>query len=397
MRFNTKAIHAGQHPEEATGAVMPPIFQTSTYAQTAPNQHKGYDYARVGNPTRTALEKLIAGLENATHAACFSSGVAAIDTMMKQLRPGDHVIAANDMYGGTYRLFTQVFAPFGIEFTFVDMTDLTQVEGALRPETRLIWTETPTNPLLRVADIAAVVALARDYAGRVASRHSGSGGPLDRILVAVDNTFASPYLQRPLDLGADVVMHSTTKYLGGHSDAIGGALATSDDVLMEKIRFQVKTTGAVPGPMDCYLILRGIKTLPLRVQRSCDNARRIAAHLESHAKVGQVIYPGLASHAQHAVAARQMADFGGMVSFTLKSDSVEAAHRFMGKTHLFTLAESLGGVESLISNPASMTHASIPEQVRLASGLKNSLIRLSVGIEDVEDLIEDLESAFATI
>lgn len=378
MKFNTKAIHAGQKPEETSGAVMPPIFQTSTYAQEAPNVHKGHEYARVSNPTRSALERLIAGLENADECACFASGCAAMDAVIKMLKSGDHVIASNDLYGGTYRLFTQVFQPFGVEFSFVNMTDTEEVRSARRPETRLIWIETPTNPLLRVVDIEELT----EFAG-------GHG-----ILSLVDNTFASPYLQQPLELGADMVLHSTTKYLGGHSDVIGGAVATSRPELMEKLRFQIKTTGAVPGPMDCYLALRGIKTLALRVQRSVDNARRIAEFLEGHPKVGEVIWPGLPSHGQHEIAKRQMKDFGAMVSFSLKDDSEEAARTFAGSTAVFTLAESLGGVESLLCHPASMTHASIPKEVREKSGLKDSLIRLSVGIEDADDLIGDLEQAF---
>jgi cystathionine beta-lyase/cystathionine gamma-synthase len=378
MKFNTKAIHAGQKTEETTGAVMPPIFQTSTYAQKARNDHQGYDYARVGNPTRTALEKLIAGLEEADEGICFSSGVAAIDAIMKTLRPGDHVISTNDLYGGTYRLFTQIFENYGIEFSFVDMTNIDEVENALQENTKLVWMETPTNPLLRIIDIKAVTKLTK-------SRN---------ILSVVDNTFASPYLQRPLTLGADAVMHSTTKYLGGHSDVIGGAVATSNKDLIEKLRFQIKTCGAVPGPMDCYLILRGIKTLSVRVERSVENAKKIASHLSEHPKVAEVFYPGLVSHPQHKLAAKQMDDFGAMVSFSLKDDSIEKASEFMSKTGIFTLAESLGGVESLISHPASMTHGSIPKDVREKAGLKDSLIRLSVGIEDVDDLIDDLNQAF---
>ncbi len=377
MKFNTKAIHAGQSPEPVSGAVMPPVFQTSTYVQEAPNKHKGYDYARVGNPTRTALEKLIAGLESADECACFASGCAAMDAIMKGLSPGDHVIATNDLYGGSYRLFTQVFKPFGIDFEFVDMTDPDNVRDAVTDKTRLIWIETPTNPLLRLVDIAEIASIAGE-----------------EIFTVVDNTFASPYLQRPLELGADVVMHSTTKYLGGHSDVIGGAVATSDASFMEKIRFQVKTSGGVPGPMDCYLTLRGIKTLHVRVQRATENAKVIAQWLAEHPEVGQVYYPGLPDHPQHELAKKQMDDFGAMVSFTLKDDSIDSASSFMSRTRIFALAESLGGVESLISQPASMTHGSIPKEVREKSGLKDSLIRLSVGIEEAEDLIEDLEQAF---
>jgi len=378
MKFNTKAIHAGQKPEETSGAVMPPVFHTSTYAQKAPNDHQGYDYARVGNPTRTALEKLIAGLEEANECACFSSGVAAIDAILKTLRPGDHVISTNDLYGGSYRLFTQVFEPYGIEFSFVDMTSIKEVEKAIQPNTKLVWLETPTNPLLRIIDIAAVTDLIKKRG----------------IISVVDNTFASPYLQQPLLLGVDVVMHSTTKYLGGHSDVIGGAVASSNKEFMEKIRFQVKTTGAVPGPTDCYLILRGIKTLHVRVERSVENAKIIADFLTNHPSVGTVHYPGLKSHAQHQLASRQMKDFGAMLSFTMKEDNIERAFEVMKKTKIFTLAESLGGVESLISHPASMTHGSIPKDVREAAGLMDSLIRLSIGIEDVEDLLDDLNQAF---
>jgi len=378
MKFNTKTIHAGQKPEETSGAVMPPIFQTSTYAQEAPNKHQGYDYARVGNPTRTALEKMIAGLEGADEAACFSSGVAAMDALMKMLRPGDHVVTTNDLYGGSYRLFTKVFEPYGIDFTFVDMTDLSKVEDAITDKTKLMWIETPTNPLLRVVDIKALAEIAKPA----------------NILTVVDNTFASPYLQRPLELGADAVLHSATKYLAGHSDVIHGAVASSNKEIMENLRFQTKTSGAVPGPMDCYLTLRGIKTLSVRVQRSVDNAKMIAQFLEDHDEVASVLYPGLTSHPQHELAKIQMDDFGAMLSFTLKDDSIEAAVKFMSNTKIFTLAESLGGVESLISHPASMTHGSIPKDVREKAGLKDSLIRISVGIEDSEDLIEDLAQAF---
>ncbi len=377
MKFNTKTIHAGQAPEETSGAVMPPIFQTSTYAQKAPNDHQGYDYARVGNPTRTALEKMIAGLENADEAICFSSGVAAIDAIIRTLKPGDHVIASNDLYGGTYRLFTKMFEPIGISFTFVDMTKNSEVEEAISDNTKLIWIETPTNPLLRIADINTLSNLGRDHG----------------ILTAVDNTFASPYLQVPLDLGADIVMHSTTKYLGGHSDTIGGAVATSNKDVAEGLRFQIKTTGAVPGPMDCYLVLRGIKTLSVRVQRSVENAKKVADWLLNCPDVAHVHYPGLDSHPQHELAAKQMKDFGAMVSFSLKDDSIEAAERLMSKTRVFTLAESLGGVESLVSHPASMTHGSIPKNVREKAGLFDSLIRLSVGIEDADDLIDDLKQS----
>ncbi len=378
MKFNTKAIHAGQKPEKTTGAVMPPIFQTSTYVQEAPNVNKGFDYARVANPTRTALEKLIAGLENADECACFASGCAAMDAFIKMYRPGDHIIASDDLYGGTYRMFTKVFQPFGMDFTFVNMADIQNVKEAVTDNTKLIWIETPTNPLLRIVDIEQLTAFAKKK----------------NVTTIVDNTFASPYLQQPLELGADAVLHSTTKYLGGHSDIIGGAVATSDTEIMEQLRFQVKTTGGVPGPMDCYLTLRGIKTLHIRMQRAVENAKVIADYLERHPKVGSVLYPGLSSHPQHEIAKKQMKDFGAMVSISLKDDNVETAKKFMSNTHLFALAESLGGVESLINHPASMTHGSIPKEVREAAGLKDSLIRLSVGIEDAEDLVEDLEQAF---
>lgn len=379
MKFNTKAIHAGQQPEPTSGAVMPPIFQTSTYAQAGPNNHQGYDYARAGNPTRTALEKLIAGLEGADECACFSSGVAAMDALLKMLRPGDHVIATNDLYGGTYRLFTQVFQPFGIDFSFVDMTNLSLIRQSLNTSTKMIWIETPTNPLLRIVDIHALSDIARDHGA----------------LSIVDNTFASPYLQRPLELGADAVLHSATKYLAGHSDVIHGAVASSNSTIIEQLRFQVKSTGAVPGPMDCYLTLRGIKTLAVRVERSVSNTKVIAQWLEDHPKVGHVNYPGLVNHPQHQLACDQMDDFGAMLSFTLSDDTQEAATAFMARTRYFTLAESLGGVESLISHPASMTHGSIPKEVREEAGLKDSLIRISTGIEDVEDLLADLDDAFS--
>jgi len=379
MKFNTKTIHAGQKPEGTSGSVMPPIFQTSTYAQHAPNVNQGYDYARVGNPTRTALENLIAGIEDAKECACFASGVSAIDAILKSFRPGDHIITTNDIYGGTYRLFRQVFEPYGINFTFVDMTDRKLVENAITDKTKMIWIETPTNPLLRIIDIRELSAIAHKHGA----------------LSIVDNTFASPYLQQPLSMGADAVMHSTTKFLGGHSDIIGGAVASSNHDFMEKIRFQVKTTGAVPGPMDCYLTLRGIKTLHIRVERSVENAKKIAFYLDTHSKVNLTIYPGLPSHPQHELASRQMKDFGSMVSFSLKNDSIEAASKFMSNTKIFTLAESLGGVESLISHPSSMTHGSIPKGVREKAGLSDSLIRLSVGIEDADDLIADLENSFS--
>lgn len=378
MRFDTKAIHAGQKAEETSGAVMPPIFQTSTYKQEAPNVHKGYDYARVANPTRTALEQLIAGLEGANECACFASGLAAMDAIMKMFRPGDHIVASDDMYGGSYRLFSSTFEPYGIQFSFIDMTDLGLVKATIKKSTKMIWIETPTNPLLRVVDLSKLISIAKQ----------------NNMLSIVDNTFASPYLQRPLEFGADAVVHSATKYLAGHSDVIHGAVATSNKQIIDNLRFQVKATGAVPGPMDCYLTLRGIKTLSIRVQRSVENAKQIASYLEQHPKVEKVLYPGLSSHPQHELAKSQMDDFGAMLSFTLKDDSIEAAVKFMSSTKIFTLAESLGGVESLISNPASMTHGSIPKKIREQSGLSDSLIRISVGIEDIRDLVADLDQAF---
>ncbi len=380
-RFGTLAIHAGQQPDPSTGAIMTPIYQTSTYVQEAPGRHKGHEYARVTNPTRSALEGNLAALERAEHAVCFSSGVAGIDAILKGLRPGDHVIATNDLYGGTYRLFRQVFEPFGLRFSFVDMRDLAAVEAALTPSTRLLWIETPTNPLLRLLDIRALADLARSRG----------------IDVAVDNTFATPYLQQPLTLGADLVLHSATKYIGGHSDLIGGVVCTSNEAWHEKLRFQVKSTGAVPGPMDCFLMLRGTKTLHLRMERHCANARRVADFLAQHPKVGRVHYPGLPSDPGHELARRQMRDFGGMVSFTLADDRIEKAVAVMTSTRVFALAESLGGVESLIEHPASMTHGSIPAEARRAAGLDDSLIRLSVGVEDVEDLLEDLDQALERV
>ncbi|MEX0778366.1 MAG: cystathionine gamma-synthase [Balneolales bacterium] len=381
MKFNTKTIHAGQAPEPTSGAVMPPIFQTSTYVQQAPGVNQGYDYARVGNPTRTALEKMLASLEDANECACFASGCAAMDVMLKMLNPGDHVISSNDLYGGSYRLFTSVFQRFGIEFSFVDMTSFEEVENARRSNTKMIWIETPTNPLLSIVDIPLLANFAKS----------------NNILSVVDNTFASPYLQKPLNLGADAVVHSTTKYLGGHSDIIGGAICSSNQEIMENARFQTKTTGGVPGPMDCYLTLRGIKTLALRMQRTCENTQAIAVHLQQHPKVDHVRYPGFKNHPGHEIAAKQMNDYGGMVSFSLKENSVDKAVAFMQGTRYFTLAESLGGVESLISHPASMTHGSIPKEVREKAGLMDSLIRLSVGIEDVDDLLADLDKAFENV
>lgn len=379
--FGTLAVHAGQKPDPSTGAIMTPIYQSSTYVQEAPGVHQGHEYSRVTNPTRSALEGNLAALEGARNAISFASGVAAIDAILKSLRPGDHIVATNDLYGGTIRIFNQVFAPFGLEFSYVDMTDVDAVEAVLRPNTKMIWVETPTNPLLRIVDIAAIcdLAVGRD------------------ITVAVDNTFASPYLQQPLSLGADLVMHSTTKYIGGHSDVIGGVVCTNDDQWNESLRFQIKCTGAAPGPMDTFLTLRGTKTLHIRMQRHCENARRIAAYLDEHPKVIKVHYPGLASNPGHGIARRQMKDFGGMVSFSLKDDSQEKAHHVLTSTRVFALAESLGGVESLIEHPATMTHASVPAEVRKKAGLHDSLIRLSVGIEESEDLIVDLDEALSGV
>ena len=356
---------------------MTPIYQSSTYAQAAPGEHQGYEYSRVSNPTRTALEGNLAALEGAEHGIAFASGVAGIDAIMKGLRPGDHVISTNDLYGGSFRLFTKVFEPFGIDFSFVDMTDLDQIEAAITDDTAMIWAETPTNPLMRIIDIEAVCELAEAH----------------DIDVTVDNTFATPYLQQPLDRGADMVLHSATKYLGGHSDIILGAVCTSRDDWAEKLRFQVKSAGASPGPMDCFLALRGTKTLHVRMDRHCDNARALALFLNEHPKVGHVRYPGLESHPGHDIAAKQMSDFGGMIAFSLTDDRIEAAKTVLSNTDVFLLAESLGGVESLIEHPASMTHASIPPEERAKIGLTDSLIRLSVGIEDITDLRADLEQA----
>lgn len=376
-KFDTLAVHAGVQPDPTTGAVMTPIYQTSTYAQEAPGRHKGYEYARTQNPTRQALEASLAALERGAHGIAFSSGMAAMDAVVRLLRPGEEVLACNDLYGGSYRLLTQVYEPLGIGSRFVDMAGMPQIEALIQPQTKMIWIETPTNPLLRITDIEAVC--------RTARRHG--------ILTVVDNTFASPYLQQPLDLGADIVVHSATKYLGGHSDVVLGAVVTRNTDIAERLYFLQNAAGAVPGPHDCFLVLRGIKTLHLRMERACTNAHEIARWLANHPAVGNVHYPGLAHHPQHELAARQMHLFGAMVSFDLKDDSLEAAMQVLRRTRLFTLAESLGGVESLIGHPASMTHASIPRAARLRAGLTDTLIRLSVGIEAVEDLIDDLEKA----
>lgn len=377
LHKNTICIHAGMEPDPTTGAIMTPIYQTSTYVQAAPATHKGYEYARSQNPTRTALEAALAALEHGQYGLAFSSGVAATDAVIKLLSPGDEVIAANDMYGGTYRLFTKVFAKFGIQFTYVDTTDVQNIANAITAKTKLLWIETPTNPLMNITDIAAVASIAKQHG----------------VLLCVDNTFASPYLQNPLTLGADIVMHSATKYLGGHSDVIQGALVVNDAALREQLYFIQKSCGAVPGPQDCFLVLRGIKTLHVRMQRHCENGATIAHWLRNNPKVGKVYWPGFEDNAGYATAKQQMHGFGGMLSFELKNDTVEEAKRVLSSTHLFSLAESLGGVESLINHPATMTHASIPREERLKNGLSDALIRLSVGIEDVNDLIADLEKA----
>ena len=381
QRFGTRAVHAGQHPDPATGAIMPPIFQTSTYVQDAVGSpRQGYDYARVGNPTRDALQANLAALENGRYGAAFSSGLAATEAIIKTvLGAGDHLICGADVYGGVDRMLRHVWDRFGVAFDFVDTTDLDRIRGAIRPETRLIHIETPSNPTLTITDIAGCAEIAH-AAGAVLS---------------VDNTFATPFLQRPLDWGADIVMHSTTKFLNGHSDMIGGALVTNSETLAEGFRFQQKTTGAIPGPFDCWLVLRGAKTLHLRMPAHCANARRIVDLLRGHATVKDVRYPGLADHAQHALAKRQMRDFGSMVSFDL--GSAARANRFAGSTRLFQLAESLGGVESLVSVPSSMTHASVPEEKKREIGLGPGLVRLSVGVEDGEDLVEDIERALAAL
>lgn len=377
MKFGTKAIHAGVAPDPTTGAIMTPIYQTSTYVQKSPGDHKGYEYSRTQNPTRDALQKSIAALENGKHGLCFGSGMAAIDGVLKLLNPGDEVISTSDLYGGTFRLFDKIFKRFGIKFHFIPMSSPQEIQEKVNANTKLIWVETPTNPMLNIIDIEAAAKIAKSTG----------------CLLAVDNTFATPYLQTPLDLGADIVMHSVTKYIGGHSDVVMGALVCNDDELAERLYFIQNSSGAVCGPQDSFLVLRGIKTLHLRMQRHCENGRVIAEFLKQHPKVDKVYWPGFTNHRNHDVAVRQMRGFGGMMSFTLKDDNQAAAFRVLEKTHLFSLAESLGGVESLIGHPASMTHASIPKEERLKTGVVDSLIRLSVGVEDVEDLISDLEQA----
>lgn len=377
MKFGTKALHAGITPDPGTGAIMTPIFQTSTYAQEGPGKHKGYEYARTHNPTRSALEKNLAALENSAYGRCFASGMSATETVIKTLSPGDEVVSTGDLYGGSYRLFTQIYEKFGIRFSFVDMGDIHTIEKAMTDKTKLLWVETPTNPMMNIIDIKAVSEIGKRYGAKV----------------VVDNTFASPYLQNPLDLGADIVMHSVTKYLAGHSDVIMGFLGTNDPELDAKFGFIQNSSGAIPGPQDCFLVLRGVKTLHLRMQRHCENGEKIAHYLNNHPKVDKVFWPGFEDHPNHEVAKEQMKGFGGMISFIQKEDTIEQANKTLSSFKLFSLAESLGGVESLVGHPATMTHASIPREKRLEGGLTDSLIRLSVGIEDIEDLIADLAQA----
>lgn len=381
MKFGTKAIHAGIEPDPSTGAVMTPIFQTSTYAQESPGVHKGYEYARTQNPTRSVLENNLAALENGIEGLCFGSGLAAMDAVFRLLNPGDEVISTNDLYGGSYRQMTKVHGRYGIQSHFVGMNDVKELEKKINKNTKLIWVETPTNPMLNIIDIKAVC--------KVAKKH--------KVLVVVDNTFASPYLQNPLDMGADIVLHSATKYLGGHSDVVLGALIVKDKKVADELRFIQNAVGAICGPQDCFLVLRGIKTLHLRVERACKNAEKIAKYLNKHPKVANTYYPGFESHPNHKIAKKQMRLFGGMVSFDLKKDTIEDANKVLSNTELFTLAESLGGVESLIGHPATMTHGSIPRKERMKVGLTDSLIRLSVGVEDVADLLDDLEKALMNV
>ena len=377
MKFNTKTIHGGQEHDKAYGAVMPPIYQTSTYAQSTPGGHKGYEYSRTHNPTRKALEDAFASIENGNYGLAFASGLAAIDAIIKLLKPGDEVISTNDLYGGTYRLFTKIFEDFGIKFHFVGMENAGNIESYVNSNTKLIWVETPTNPMLNIIDIEAVSKVAKE----------------NNIILAVDNTFATPYLQQPIDLGADIVMHSATKYLGGHSDVVMGALIVKEKELADQLYFIQNASGAVCGPQDSFLVLRGIKTLHVRMQRHCENGRAIAEYLATHPKIENVYWPGLTSHPNHEIAKKQMSDFGGMLSFTTKGNDYKKAIKVVEKLKIFTLAESLGGVESLAGHPASMTHASIPKEEREKTGVVDSLIRLSVGIEDREDLINDLKQA----
>jgi len=374
-RFGTKAIHAGADPDPSTGAIMTPIFQTSTYVQESPGTNKGYGYARGKNPTREALQKNIAALENGKHCVCFSSGMGATDAVMKLLRPGDEVITGDDLYGGSYRMFTKIFENYGIKFHFINLTDANNIKKYINSNTKLIWAETPTNPTMQIIDIAACAEIAK----------------ANKLILAVDNTFASPYLQNPLALGADIVMHSVTKYLGGHSDVVMGALITNDDKLHEQLYFILNSCGANPGPMDSFLVMRGIKTLHLRMERHCFNGRKIAEYLKTHPKIEKVYWPGFTDHPNHAIAKKQMKDFGGMISIVLKDKSIENTFKLASSFKVFSLAESLGGVESLINHPATMTHASIPKAEREKAGVVDNLLRLSVGVEDVEDLLEDLK------
>ncbi|MBP7389075.1 MAG: cystathionine gamma-synthase [Chitinophagales bacterium] len=379
MKFGTKAIHAGLEPDPSTGAIMTPIFQTSTYVQESPGKNKGYGYARGKNPTRVALEKNIAALEEGKHAICFSSGMGATDAVIKLLRPGDEVITGDDLYGGSYRMFTKIYEPYGIKFHFINMTDAANVAKYVNEKTKLIWLETPTNPTMQIVDIQAVSAIAKKH----------------NLLLAVDNTFASPYLQNPLLLGADIVMHSVTKYLGGHSDVVMGALIVKDDKLHEQLYFILNSCGANPGPQDCFLVLRGIKTLHLRMERHCYNGRKVAEFLKTHPRIEKIYWPGFTDHPNHDVAKKQMRDFGGMISVVLKDASLDDTFRIASSFQVFSLAESLGGVESLINHPVTMTHASIPKAERDRVGVVDNLLRLSVGVEDIEDLIEDLKQALA--
>lgn len=379
MKFGTKAIHTGLVDDPSTGAIIPPIYQTSTYSQKAPGDHKGYEYSRTHNPTRTALEQNLAAIENAKFGLCYASGMAAVDGIIKLLEPGDEVIANNDLYGGTYRLFANVFSRYNIVFHFVDMENSDSVRQYVSDKTKMIWVESPSNPLMNITDISAISSIAKS----------------NQLLMVVDNTFASPYLQNPMDLGADIVMHSATKYLGGHSDVVMGALVCNDHELQERLAFLQNSCGAVPGPHDCFLVQRGIKTLHLRMRQHCENARQIVAFLQSHSRVDKLYWPGLLDHPNHAIAKVQMRDFGGMISFTVKEGTLEAASKVVSSTKVFILAESLGGVESLIGHPATMTHASIPKEEREKTGVVDALIRLSVGAEDAEDLIHDLEQALA--
>ncbi len=379
MKFNTKTIHGGQEHDKAYGAVMPPIYQTSTYAQSTPGGHKGYEYSRTHNPTRHALEQALASIENGNHGLAFGSGLAAIDAVMKLLSPGDEVVSTNDLYGGSYRLFTSIFQNFGIKFHFIGMENAANIENYINSNTKLIWVETPTNPMMNIIDIKATAEIAKKH----------------NVLLAVDNTFATPYLQQPLDLGADLVMHSATKYLGGHSDVVMGALVVKDKELADRLYFIQNASGGVCGPQDSFLVLRGIKTLHVRMQRHCENGRAVAEYLAKHPKIEKVYWPGFENHPNHDIAKSQMKDFGGMVSFTTKGNDYKKAIETVEKLKVFTLAESLGGVESLCGHPASMTHASIPKEEREKTGVVDSLIRLSVGIEDIDDLIGDLEQALA--